>query len=73
MNKRRLIDLLTNLYVTGGPVTYPAISPVYEPLDSADQFSRILQEEFADITKPVYQPQTLNMRLYTTSTQVGKL
>ena len=54
VNKRRLIDPLTNLSVQGKPSDCPAESPVYGDEDSNNQLEHMLMYDFVDITCPFY-------------------
>ena len=54
VNKRRLIDPLTNMSVVGTPSKCPALSLVYGDQDSTNPLERMLMRDFAVITKPVY-------------------
>ena len=57
MTKRRLIDPLTNMQVSGSRAPSPALSPVYAKPEGTDPFTKMLREEFAEITIPVYRAQ----------------
>ena len=54
VNKRRLIDPLTNMSVVGTPSKCPALSLVYGDQDSTNPLERMLMRDFSVITKPVY-------------------
>ena len=57
MTKRRLIDPLTNIHVSGKPTNSPSVSPVYDTPEGSDPYTQILRDEYADLTVPVYRPQ----------------
>lgn len=57
MTKPRLIDPLTNMQVSGRHTETVSLSPVYDTPEAIDAYTKMLRDEYADITIPVYRPQ----------------
>lgn len=57
MTKPRLIDPLTNMYVTGRHTNIMSLSPVFDTPEAIDAYTKILRDEYANITIPVFRPQ----------------
>lgn len=60
MARRRLIDGLTYLTVTGRPSKCTSLCLAYERTSSQDRYKHILHDEFDDITRPMYNADGVN-------------
>lgn len=59
VSRRKLLDSLTGLNVTGSPANCPRISPVYDTADNPHPLYEMLRAEYSDITVPIYKEQAL--------------